>query len=96
MTTVLWRVVADDDTAFGIQAMCGQPLRAADDGCNLDEALTFAYWVDSKLATDRHVVLFGVDGAGGRTLLRTDARRPSAFGGTRRLGAGRVLPSSSP
>lgn len=55
---------SDDDTAFGVQTMCGEPLRAADDGCRLDETMTFAYWVDRDLATDRHVVLFGVDAAG--------------------------------
>ncbi|TPV94392.1 MAG: hypothetical protein B7733_15410 [Myxococcales bacterium FL481] len=54
----------DDDTAFGVQAMCGEPLRTADDGCRLDETLTFAYWVDPDLAAQRHVVLFGVDEAG--------------------------------
>ncbi|MEE9383340.1 MAG: hypothetical protein V3V08_07995 [Nannocystaceae bacterium] len=51
----------DDDTTLGIQAMCGRPLHSAEEGCRIDEELTFAYWVDEDDIPARDLVIFGVD-----------------------------------
>lgn len=52
------------DAGLGLQVLCGDPLREADEGgCRLDEAMTFAYRLPPTAPHGR-LVLFGVDGHG--------------------------------
>ena len=46
--------------ALAVQAMCGEPLRDASDGCLLSEPLTFAYRLRAPVSPTRRLALFGV------------------------------------
>lgn len=53
-----------DGSALGLQVLCGEPLRPAEEqGCRLDESMTFAYRLPPTAGRGR-LVLFGVDGHG--------------------------------
>ncbi len=87
---------AHDGAVLALEALCGPPMRPADQGCAPDARLTFAYRLTQPALAGGQLVLFGVDEAG-RTLyyqptpvdlapLAVDADRWRATGFSVRLG----------
>ena len=58
--------VRGDDSAgpLALRALCGEPLRPAERGCEVTDTMSFAYRVAEDADPDRSLVLFGVDDRG--------------------------------
>jgi len=64
-TSSQFTVRGDDASGpLALRALCGDPLRPAERGCEVADTMSFAYRVAAATDPDRPLVLFGLDGRG--------------------------------